>query len=559
MLLAFAMIFQQAGITTIADETEAVVAQQSEAAETKVQASAPETSAPETKAPETQAPETQAPETKAPETSAPETKAPETQASEKNETTVTETQAPETGAASEPETKLTETETLVTEAPETQLTETSQTETAATEGETEAKETETETETESETETEAPKTHFTYEDGRVQITADASEAAKLPQDAVLKADYLEPGSDAYNAAVAKIRAAYGLGEDVEVECAPYDIYFVSQGNRIEPEDGTVKVTIQFVKPVLGEAEGDLIDKGIAHIKDNGSVEDLNGSVNTNAQGAVSSVGFITDSFSVFAPFTVSQVTAQAATSSNLNQFATNVEFDNNLYDVDGALVLHPNSEYSFRMEFAESIDKGLFEKEGELTYTFPNQLTPAGAGGTFDMYITAGTTQYTLSGNTYTIEGNKIKVRFNKDGGAAYEALKAASNAKFWLSLRAKVNADASGDKIKFGDSVEKTVKFDNTAAVSVEKDGSYDKTSGQMNYTIKVKSTGTSTNVKVTDVITGTLLTYDKNVTATSNQKGALTIDPNTTAKGNGFEYTIPSMSDGEEVRGYVQLFSKC
>lgn len=50
MLLAFAMIFQQAGITTIADETEAVVAQQSEAAETKMQA-VPETSAPETKAP----------------------------------------------------------------------------------------------------------------------------------------------------------------------------------------------------------------------------------------------------------------------------------------------------------------------------------------------------------------------------------------------------------------------------------------------------------------------------------------------------------------------------
>ena len=563
MLLAFAMIFQQAGITTIADETEAVVAQQSEAAETKMQAvpetSAPETKAPETQAPETKAPETQAPETKAPETSAPETKAPETpateaqgiseavpetQASEKNETTVTETQASETSA---PETEAPETSIPETDAPETQVTEAAKSETAATEGETEAKE--TETETESETETEAPKTHFTYEDGRVRITADASEAAKLPQDAVLKADYLAPGSDAYNAAVAKIRAAYGLGEDVEVECAPYDIYFVSQGNRIEPEDGTVKVTIQFVKPVLGEAEGDLIDKGIAHIKDNGSVEDLNGSVNTNAQGAVSSVGFITDSFSVFAPFTVSQVTAQAATSSNLNQFATNVEFDNNLYDADGALVLHPNSEYSFRMEFAESIDKGLFEKEGELTYTFPNQLTPAGAGGTFDMYITAGTTQYTLSGNTYTIEGNKIKVRFNKDGGAAYEALKAASNAKFWLSLRAKVNADASGDKIKFGDSVEKTVKFDNTAAVSVEKDGSYDKTSGQMNYTIKVKSTGTSTNVKVTDVITGTLLTYDKNVTATSNQKGALTIDPNTTAKGNGFEYTIPSMSDGEEV----------
>ncbi len=572
MLLAFAMIFQQAGITTIADETEAVVAQQSEAAETKVQASAPETSAPETKAPETQAPETKAPETQAPETKAPETQAPETsapetkapetpateaqgiseaapetQASEKNETTVTETQAPETSAVSEPETKLTETETLVTEAPETQVTEAVESETAATEGETEAKE--TETETESETETEAPKTHFTYEDGRVRITADASEAAKLPQDAVLKADYLAPGSDAYNAAVAKVKAAYGLGDDVELECAPYDIYFVAKGSRIEPEDGTVKVTIQFVKPVLGEAAGDLIDKGIAHIKDNGSVEDLNGSVNTNAQGAVSSVGFTTESFSIFAPFTVSEIAVQTALSSNLNEFATNVTFDNNLYDKDGKLVLHPDSEYSFKMEFAESVSTKLFTKDGELTYTFPSQLTPIGTGGTFIVYVIKGDQHYTLDGNTYTIEGNTIKARFNKDGGAAYEALKDATNAEFWLSLSAKINSNASGDKIKFGDKVEKDVRIDNSASVSVEKSGTYDKNSGKMNYTVKVKSTGTSKNVKVTDAITGTLLTYDKNLTATSSKTGALTIDPNASAKGNGFEYTIPSMSDGEEI----------
>ena len=563
ILLVISMIMQQTFVLPavaedhVETETAAAVTQTAEAPETK----AAKTEVQEQKAPETQAPVTEAPkpevqETK--ETPAPATEAPKPEVQETQETPAPATEAPVTEApqTEAPVTEAPETEAPVTEAPETEapVTEAPETEAPATEApetETEIKETETETEseTESETETEAPKTHFTYEDGRVRITADASESAKLPQDAVLKADYLAPGSAAYNAAVAKVKAAYGLGDDVELECAPYDIYFVSKGNRIEPENGTVKVTIQFVKPVLGEAEGDLIDKGIAHIKDNGSVEDLNGSVNTNAQGAVSSVGFTTDSFSVFAPFTVSQVTAQAATSSNLNQFVTNVVFDNNLYDADGALVLHPNSEYSFKMEFAESIDKGLFEKEGVLTYTFPAQLTPAGAGGTFDMNITAGETQYTLSGNTYTIEGNTIKVSFNKDGGAAYEALKAASNAEFWLSLRAKVDANASGDKIKFGDSVEKTVKFDNTAAVSVEKSGSYDKTSGKMNYTVKVKSTGTSTNVKVTDVITGTLLTYDKNVTATSNQKGALTVDPNATAKGNGFEYTIPSMSDGEEV----------
>ena len=252
MLLAFAMIFQQAGITTIADETEAVVAQQNEAAETKVQASAPETSAPETKAPETSAPETKAPETSAPETKAPETKAPETpaavtstpateaqgiseaapetQASEKNETTVTETQAPETGAASEPETKLTETETLVTEAPETQLTETSQTETAATEGETES-ETETETETESETETEAPKTnHFatSFANGKADVTLSKAISEKAQFIAEQKSEESAYFDDALNI-VGPWLDAKGL---TILDAAVYDKHFEEDGKEI---------------------------------------------------------------------------------------------------------------------------------------------------------------------------------------------------------------------------------------------------------------------------------------------------------------------------------------
>ena len=86
-------------------------------------------------------------------------------------------------------------------------------------------------------------------------------------------------------------------------------------------------------------------------------------------------------------------------------------------------------------------------------------------------------------------------------------------------------------------------MKFDHSASVSVEKNGTYDKEHGKMNYTVKVKATGTCTNVKVTDTISGTLLTYDKNLTARSNTTGALAIDSTATAKGNGFEYTIPSL----------------
>ncbi|MBS5646153.1 MAG: Cna B-type domain-containing protein [Lachnospiraceae bacterium] len=326
MLLAFAMIFQQAGITTIADETEAVVAQQSEAAETKVQAvpetsapetkapetqapetKAPETSAPETKAPETQAPETQAPETKAPETSAPETKAPETpateeqgiseaapekQASEKNETTVTETQAPETSA---PETEAPETSTPETDAPETQLTEDAQTETAATEGETEAKE--TETETESETETEAPKTnHFaaSFANGKADVTLSEAISEKAQFIAEQKSEESAYFDDALNI-VGPWLDAKGL---TILDAAVYDMYFEEDGKEIAVNQ-KANVNIQFASPILTmEPEtGIQTQVYVLHIV-NGNVEDA-GSVTRNGAGAVTAASIHTNGFSPF--------------------------------------------------------------------------------------------------------------------------------------------------------------------------------------------------------------------------------------------------------------------
>ena len=117
-VLTAAMLLQQCGVTTLAEEAQTQ-------AETQIQTQA-ETPAPETQAPqtETSAPETQAPQT---ETSAPETQAPQT------ETSAPETQAPQT-ETSTPETQAPQTETS---APETQA---PQTETEkATEKETEKK------------------------------------------------------------------------------------------------------------------------------------------------------------------------------------------------------------------------------------------------------------------------------------------------------------------------------------------------------------------------------------------------------------------------------------
>ena len=94
-VLTAAMLLQQCGVTTLAEEAQTQAETQTQ---TQAETPAPETQAPQT---ETSAPETQAPQT---ETSAPETQAPQT------ETSAPETQAPQT-ETSAPETQAPQTET----------------------------------------------------------------------------------------------------------------------------------------------------------------------------------------------------------------------------------------------------------------------------------------------------------------------------------------------------------------------------------------------------------------------------------------------------------------
>ena len=442
MLLAFTMIFQQAGITTIADETEAVVAQQSEAAETKVQASAPETSAPETKAPETQAPETKAPETsapetkapetsapetKAPETSAPETKAPETpaavtsapateaqgiseaapetQASEKNETTVTETQAPETGAASEPETKLTETETLVTEAPETQLTENAQTETAATEGETEAKE--TETETESETETEAPKTnHFaaSFVNGKADVTLSEAISEKAQFIAEQKSEESAYFDDALNI-VGPWLDAKGL---TILDAAVYDMHFEEDGKEIAVNQ-KANVNMQFASPILTmEPEtGIQTQVYVLHIV-NGNVEDA-GTVTQNGAGAVTAATIQTNGFSPFVFVKVASGDGIETADEDLLLPAGNGVDLSKVGTGNLTVTVTPSS---------IPLDRQNGSVKGKIDYKIPNTMKDASRKAYYKIPVEYLTLNDSASGNVYDASGRTIgSYTLNKETG----------------------------------------------------------------------------------------------------------------------------------------------
>ena len=509
MLLAFAMIFQQAGITTIADETEAVVAQQSEAAETKVQA-VPETSAPETKAPETQAPETKAPETKAPETQAPETKAPETkapetqapetsapetkapetpateaqgiseavpetQASEKNETTVTETQASETNA---PE----------TDAPETQVTEATESETAATEGETEAKE--TETETESETETEAPKTnHFaaSFANGKADVTLSEAISEKAQFIAEQKSEESAYFDDALNI-VGPWLNAKGL---TILDAAVYDMHFEEDGKEIAVNQ-KANVNMQFASPILTmEPEtGIQTQVYVLHIV-NGNVEDA-GSVTRNGAGAVTAASIHTNGFSPF-------VFVKVASGEPVVIPNGPIDLSNALYNAAISQVTYggkteafdPNKQYPRDAKFTFEL-KYAFAENNKPTasgvrtavYELPSCLSVVNATGTIECPGYAG------SAGTYEIKNGVVTFVYEEAFLKAHPSdIKGTFNFEGALSNSAtenkeEVEIDFNGS----GTTIPITVKFEDG---KVTGDKIYTlNADGTIDFTIRLKVT---------------------------------------------------------------------
>ena len=509
MLLAFAMIFQQAGITTIADETEAVVAQQSEAAETKVQA-VPETSAPETKAPETQAPETKAPETKAPETQAPETKAPETkapetqapetsapetkapetpateaqgiseavpetQASEKNETTVTETQASETNA---PE----------TDAPETQVTEATESETAATEGETEAKE--TETETESETETEAPKTnHFaaSFANGKADVTLSEAISEKAQFIAEQKSEESAYFDDALNI-VGPWLDAKGL---TILDAAVYDMHFEEDGKEIAVNQ-KANVNIQFASPILTmEPEtGIQTQVYVLHIV-NGNVEDA-GSVTRNGAGAVTAASIHTNGFSPF-------VFVKVASGEPVVIPNGPIDLSNALYNAAISQVTYggkteafdPNKQYPRDAKFTFEL-KYAFAENNKPTasgvrtavYELPSCLSVVNATGTIECPGYAG------SAGTYEIKNGVVTFVYEEAFLKAHPSdIKGTFNFEGALSNSAtenkeEVEIDFNGS----GTTIPITVKFED-GKVTGDKTCTLN-ADGTIDFTIRLKVT---------------------------------------------------------------------
>ncbi|MCC8104923.1 MAG: hypothetical protein LIO99_02745, partial [Clostridiales bacterium] len=574
------MVLQQAGITTLADDGTTLAAETAvEESVTEVEASTEDSSnntSNETTAAEdsstgtTEAVSTEASAQTTEATASDGTTTAETPAaSDENatlETSIEETDSDETTTESEESTEAAtdaeaesgseaETEEATEAEATTEAEETTEAEDATeTLDNTEAADTDTDAEeaTEAETEAETPKTYFTYSDSRVVITATASEAANLPQDAELVADYITPGSTTYNDAVSKIESQLGstLGlndENTETAYVMYDVYFLSNGEEVEPEAGTVSVSMVFRSAVDIGVEGEIINTDVVHIKDSGKAEIVTDFLNVNENGDVTAMGFTQDSFSAVVAtvtYTTDEINAMIASAVNMatSGATITVSITANGEAFDSSATYARDTVFEFTLDWSGLSSSIVSAASNTVYYVIPNGVTISGLSeGTF--YVLYDSTN-TKCGYYYLV-GNTVYFIFDSTWLANHDSI--SGGLTFTGSLSSTYTNDQSSVTVTFpGTGSNITI---NLESGKVTGSKSYTVNSdGTVTFTITFTVTGESSTVVLTDTL-GSNLTFDE----TSFKLDKTDVSSSVSVSGSVATATLSNLSIGTHTFTYT------
>ena len=393
--------------------------------------------------------------------------------------------------------------------------------------------------------TETPKTSFRYEDSRVVITATAPEDANLPQDAEIKADYIAPGTDRYNAAVAafnsQLSSQLGLdAENTEAEYVLYDVYFLTaDGSRIEPESGNVKVDMSFKEIQKSTVDGDVVNKDVVHLDNEGQAEVVTEYVNTNADGEITSMGFTQDSFSIVGGVTTVQNVAVQTGSSKLSDFITGMTIKVDGKEISSNDKISPSARYDFTISFAETselVNQGKHIQKN-MTFSMPNNLTNWPESG--KLYADDNKT---VVGDYIINDAGDVSVVFTDE--FMQQADKGLVKGNFTFSAEIKNTVTDEVVKITVpGTTIEKEIHVNRDVNLYTEKSASYDEKTGEITYTIITKAeNGNATDVKIIDKLGSDL----ELVKDSQGNEYTLTVDGGTptpgkfAVTGNGYEVTV-------------------
>ena len=442
------------------------------------------------------------------------------------------------GSTEQKETGTTQTEETTTAASEEQTTAASSEETSASTEETkpagDSEEAAGEETTEQEEET--AKTSFTYEDNRVVITAEAGEDAAFPHNTELRADYMEPGSAVYKEAVAAVEAQLSSElkadkKNVTTDYVFYDIYFLVDGERVEPAEGKVKVTMDFKDPVLGETDGEVINTEVVHVDNNGNAEIVTDNVESNKNGKVTSASFSQSSFSpVGIAMTArnNEPPAEAVDTVSLNDGITDnkggkitkatleIYLDNQWMDLTEVAewlethdIIPDKTPVQVDVEF-EMGENAFLKEDSTITYTISGGIIPTVNGyeniAMKEMDSDSGAEAII---GFYSVENSQVTI--HPDNTFLEEHEWKITKGQFSFEGNFDGNWWANNDELKFGGDADVVLSKDwfmaDKADVTIKKEKTgIDYSKGIISYKITVTAPSTNTmnipNVTVTDSV---------------------------------------------------------
>lgn len=231
---------------------------------------------------------------------------------------------------------------------------------------------------------------------------------------------------------------------------------------------------------------------------------------------------------------------------NLAEFITDasLEIEGKTYGQGQTWNVREGVDYALKLTFKESGSRQFPQGGEEIVMNLKDlggmSLEP-GQSGTFDVPLGL---YGTVTGNTWWVDNDgKLHIKFGPDP----DNLLTRSN-NVYFNLEMDVKFSGSGDTVEFNDRVERDWTADTSSDISINKTGHYNSSTGKMEYTVTVTSTGNNTNVKITDTFaTSNLLTLDQgSITITPDKE--LASNGNSTSA-SGFTRVISSMSHGETV----------
>ena len=231
------------------------------------------------------------------------------------------------------------------------------------------------------------------------------------------------------------------------------------------------------------------------------------------------------------------------TSSDLTNFLTKVIIQGATQNSDGTYVVKQGTDYSLIANFAESTEYQ-FRNNADLTYQMPQGIAILSEQtGPLKINIVYRGRTYEADASYRLTTDGQLTVRFD-ESDPDFSKLVSSTDVRFRFTYSAQF--DGSATEIKFNDVVERDIVFDEPepGQAYVSKTAQYDEKTGRFTYTIKVTAVGAVTNVHVEDIISGNALRVNPEVAVTGNS--TTPVDHHSE---NGFDYTFPSMADGEEI----------